>query len=43
MYATKKDTLTLVEKVSLSTGILLREFYEDLSNTRNVVQLDTEP
>ena len=43
MYATKKDTLTLVEKVSLSTGILLREFYEDFSNTRNVVQLDTEP
>ena len=43
MYATKKDTLTLVEKVSLSTGILLRELYEDLSNTRNVVQLDTEP
>ena len=43
MYATKKDTLTLVEKVSLSTGILLRELYEDLSNTRNVVELDTEP
>ena len=43
MYATKKDTLTLVEKVSLSTGILLRELYEDLSNTQNVVQSDTEP
>ena len=36
-------TVTPVEKVSLSTGILLRELYEDLSNTRNVVQLDTEP